>query len=57
MKDQFEGLSEEEVYQIFMEELMKEIDPEILERYKQEGAETLARITDYYEKHLCTLKD
>lgn len=57
MKNQFEGLSTEEVKQIFLDELMKEIDPEILEKYKREYAKTLAEITDLYKKKICTLKD
>jgi hypothetical protein len=57
MKNQFEGLSTEDIRKIFVEELMKEIDPKILERYKHEYAETLARLTDHYEKKLCKLKD
>jgi hypothetical protein len=57
MKNQFEGLSTEEVKQIFLDELMKEIDPEILEKYKREYAKTLAEITDRCKKKICKLKD
>jgi hypothetical protein len=57
MKNQFEGLSTEEVKRIFLEELMKEIDPEILEKYKREYAKTLAGLTAHYKKKICKLKD